>query len=388
MKRSDSASPRCLSSSVPLEPKRCGVLGYLTNSSCGPAHDRPPLRRTPHPGSASDEHPGPTGWNRSASSFSVIRTRAGLAQSSAIRRAGGMPVRKVPRFDTLSPAQVHAPGHRLGLRSSASGFPPARTGSRSPQPPAMIATDRRTKEAAWPTTGRSPIPRTWLSSASSGSSGRSADPDRLARRGRWRMAIPGREPGRNRGGVPRLPPSHDADRPRHPRTRRPTPRLGGPACQPRRALAGAPPCPGKTESGSSSRTSRSSAGMSSSSPRTTRGQRSPTASACREARTPRDHRPRTRSGRDAPDDQPDRRGGEEGAVLADGEAVSASSTATTCDSSTSPGGIPDRFGYARWCCRGDDFPVLQCLWPDRRGHFPTDPGFPESPRARQPSLAP
>ena len=32
-KRSDSASPRCLSSSVPLEPKRWGVLGYLTNSS-------------------------------------------------------------------------------------------------------------------------------------------------------------------------------------------------------------------------------------------------------------------------------------------------------------------------------------------------------------------
>src|SRR4051794_39204494 len=36
-KRRDSASPRCLSSSVPLEPKRWGVLGYLTNSSC----DRP-----------------------------------------------------------------------------------------------------------------------------------------------------------------------------------------------------------------------------------------------------------------------------------------------------------------------------------------------------------
>jgi hypothetical protein len=31
-KRADSPSSRCLSSSVPLEPKRWGVLGYLTNS--------------------------------------------------------------------------------------------------------------------------------------------------------------------------------------------------------------------------------------------------------------------------------------------------------------------------------------------------------------------
>src|SRR5271157_5795638 len=31
-KRRDSASPRCLSSSVPLDPKRWGVLGYFTNS--------------------------------------------------------------------------------------------------------------------------------------------------------------------------------------------------------------------------------------------------------------------------------------------------------------------------------------------------------------------
>src|SRR3954451_25035294 len=42
-KRRDSASPRCLSSSVPLEPKRWGVLGYLTNSSC----DRPTARPLP-----------------------------------------------------------------------------------------------------------------------------------------------------------------------------------------------------------------------------------------------------------------------------------------------------------------------------------------------------
>src|SRR5208337_3737430 len=31
-KRLDSGSPKCLSSSVPLDPKRWGVLGYFTNS--------------------------------------------------------------------------------------------------------------------------------------------------------------------------------------------------------------------------------------------------------------------------------------------------------------------------------------------------------------------
>ena len=33
MKSEDSPWPRCLSSSVPLEPKRWGVRGYLTNVS-------------------------------------------------------------------------------------------------------------------------------------------------------------------------------------------------------------------------------------------------------------------------------------------------------------------------------------------------------------------
>jgi hypothetical protein len=49
---------------------------------------------------------------------------------------------------------------------------------------------------------------------------------------------------------------------------------------------------------------------------------------------------------------------------------------------------PEHFGYARWFYEGDDFPALQCLWPDRRGCFPTDPGFPEALRPRQPLLAP
>ena len=31
------------------------------------------------------------------------------------------------------------------------------------------------------------------------------------------------------------------------------------------------------------------------------------------------------------------------------------------------------FGYARWFHESDDFPMLQCVWPDREGRFPWDP---------------
>jgi hypothetical protein len=47
---------------------------------------------------------------------------------------------------------------------------------------------------------------------------------------------------------------------------------------------------------------------------------------------------------------------------------------------------PEHFGCARWYYNGDDFPALQCLWPDRQGRFPTDTGYPEPLRARQPLL--
>jgi hypothetical protein len=33
----------------------------------------------------------------------------------------------------------------------------------------------------------------------------------------------------------------------------------------------------------------------------------------------------------------------------------------------------DLFGYARWFYHGDDFPALQCIWPDPEGHFPGQP---------------
>jgi hypothetical protein len=36
------------------------------------------------------------------------------------------------------------------------------------------------------------------------------------------------------------------------------------------------------------------------------------------------------------------------------------------------------FGYARWLYRGNNFPMLQLVWPDREGRFPWDAGYPES----------
>jgi hypothetical protein len=48
---------------------------------------------------------------------------------------------------------------------------------------------------------------------------------------------------------------------------------------------------------------------------------------------------------------------------------------------------PERFGYARWYYKGDDFPALQCLWPDKQGRFPTGAYYAEPLRACQPLLA-
>jgi hypothetical protein len=44
------------------------------------------------------------------------------------------------------------------------------------------------------------------------------------------------------------------------------------------------------------------------------------------------------------------------------------------------------FGRAMWLYRGDDFPIVQCLWPDRGGHTPRDPTCDEAIRALQPLL--
>jgi hypothetical protein len=46
------------------------------------------------------------------------------------------------------------------------------------------------------------------------------------------------------------------------------------------------------------------------------------------------------------------------------------------------------FGYARWLYRGNNFPVLQIVWPDRSGHFPWDEGYPAPLFWRQRILGP
>ena len=43
-------------------------------------------------------------------------------------------------------------------------------------------------------------------------------------------------------------------------------------------------------------------------------------------------------------------------------------------------------GYARWFYEGDDFPILQCVWPDSRQRYPWNPDYPAALRARQPIL--
>ena len=43
-------------------------------------------------------------------------------------------------------------------------------------------------------------------------------------------------------------------------------------------------------------------------------------------------------------------------------------------------------GFARWFYEGDDFSVLQCVWPDRDGRLPGDAGFSAEVARLQPLL--
>ncbi|QEH37566.1 hypothetical protein OJF2_61570 [Aquisphaera giovannonii] len=47
----------------------------------------------------------------------------------------------------------------------------------------------------------------------------------------------------------------------------------------------------------------------------------------------------------------------------------------------------DFVGYARWYYRADEFPLLQCVWPDARGRFPWHADFPVELASRQPVLS-
>ncbi|HEX7858914.1 MAG TPA: DUF4262 domain-containing protein [Verrucomicrobiae bacterium] len=41
------------------------------------------------------------------------------------------------------------------------------------------------------------------------------------------------------------------------------------------------------------------------------------------------------------------------------------------------------FGWAKWFYRGTEFPALQCVWPDMKGHFPWEADFNTKLKRRQ-----
>ena len=45
------------------------------------------------------------------------------------------------------------------------------------------------------------------------------------------------------------------------------------------------------------------------------------------------------------------------------------------------------FGYDRWYYEGDDFPMLQCVWPDKDGKFPWESDFDSAYLPAQPIMA-
>jgi uncharacterized protein DUF4262 len=46
----------------------------------------------------------------------------------------------------------------------------------------------------------------------------------------------------------------------------------------------------------------------------------------------------------------------------------------------------DYFGYARWFYEGDDFSMLQCVWPDSEHNYPWDQSFAPELKEFQPML--
>lgn len=54
----------------------------------------------------------------------------------------------------------------------------------------------------------------------------------------------------------------------------------------------------------------------------------------------------------------------------------------------SPKHYRDHVSYARWYYGGDDFPLLQCVWPDSAHRYPWHLDFPEALAERQPILDP
>jgi hypothetical protein len=55
--------------------------------------------------------------------------------------------------------------------------------------------------------------------------------------------------------------------------------------------------------------------------------------------------------------------------------------------SVAPTFYPDFFGYGLWYHEGPEFPILQCVWPDRSQRYPWDDDFDEDLVERQPVWA-
>lgn len=51
-----------------------------------------------------------------------------------------------------------------------------------------------------------------------------------------------------------------------------------------------------------------------------------------------------------------------------------------------PTNYEEYVGYARWLYRGSNFPMLQCVWPLKSGHYPWDEGYDKDGAAIQPLL--
>jgi hypothetical protein len=46
----------------------------------------------------------------------------------------------------------------------------------------------------------------------------------------------------------------------------------------------------------------------------------------------------------------------------------------------------EHLGWSRWFYRGDEFPCLHLIWPDRSGLFPWEEGFADGEKSVQPDL--
>jgi hypothetical protein len=74
-----------------------------------------------------------------------------------------------------------------------------------------------------------------------------------------------------------------------------------------------------------------------------------------------------------------------GALFSAGSRSSAILKGLDCEfRSVAPAHYPNLFGRAIWFYSGEDFPAVQCVWPDRQGRFPGQPDFDSTFRNIQP----